>query len=111
MHDETLTSDHLLAQLTGLLGDAVVTTGPELDQLSRDSSRYQPTAPPLAVVMARTTADVSTALEWAHRHRITVSVRGAGTGLSGGSVGYAGGLVVCLQQLNRIRDIDAINRL
>lgn len=111
MHDETLTSDHLLAQLTGLLGDAVVTTGPELEQLSRDSSRYQPTAPPLAVVMARTTADVSTALEWAHRHRITVSVRGAGTGLSGGSVGYAGGLVVCLQQLNRIRDIDAINRL
>src|SRR5690625_723275 len=111
MDDETLTSDHLLAQLTSLLGDAVITTGPELDQLSRDSSRYHPTAPPLAVVMARTTAEVSAALGWAHRHQITVSVRGAGTGLSGGAVGYAGGLVLCLQQLNQIRDIDAVNRL
>src|SRR5699024_12469799 len=26
-------------------------------------------------------------------------------------VGYAGGLVLCLQQLNQIRDIDAVNRL
>src|SRR5699024_1542292 len=105
------TSDHLLAQLTSLLGDAVITTGPELDQLSRDSSRYHPTAPPLAVVMARTTAEVSAALGWAHRHQITVSVRGAGTGLSGGAVGYAGGFELLLPQINQIRDIDAVDRL
>jgi len=62
-----------------------------------DSSRAQPGGPPIAVVRATSTDDVSTALAWAHARGIRVSVRGAGTGLSGGAVAYAGGLVVSLE--------------
>lgn len=100
-----------LATLRAELGDKVSTAGVELDRLSRDSSRYQPDGPPLAVVLAESTQDVSIALAWAHAHRVPVSVRGAGTGLAGGAVAYPGGLVISLERCNRIRSMDPANRL
>src|SRR5690625_7927963 len=67
------------------LGSRVVTSGPELERVSRDTSRYAPIGEALAVVFPESTEDVSVALAWANQHRIPVSVRGAGTGLSGGA--------------------------
>lgn len=111
MQQDKLTAVPHLAELTGALGDRVVLTGPHLERLSHDSSRYQPENLPLAAVLAQTTEDVSTALAWAHRHRIPVSVRGAGTGLAGGAVSYAQGLIISLEACNHIRQIDPLNRL
>lgn len=100
-----------LAELTAQLGDKVVTTGPELDRLSQDSSRYQPPHRPVGAVMASTTDDVAAALRWANAHRVPVSIRGAGTGLAGGAVSYPNGLIISLERCNRIREIDPVNRL
>lgn len=111
MQQQTLTTTQMVAELRQLLGSVLVTDESELWRVSRDTSVYQPDGKPLGVVMAQTTTEVSTALAWAHRHSIPVSVRGAGTGLAGGAVGYAGGLVISLEQCNRIRDIDPVNRL
>lgn len=111
MQDATIRLTEAIAELHDLLGDALVTDAAELQRMAYDSSRYQPEDAPLAAVMATTTQDVSTALAWAHRHHIPVSVRGAGTGLAGGAVGYANGLVISLERCNTIRDIDPINRL
>jgi len=101
-----------LAELQHHLGHKVVTTEPELDRLSRDSSRYESnTTPPLAAVLAEQTDDVATALRWAHDYRVPVSIRVAGTGLAGGAVSYPGGLIISLERCNIIREIDPVNRL
>ncbi|WP_260856204.1 FAD-binding oxidoreductase [Microbacterium sp. BH-3-3-3] len=105
------TSADTLDELRAALGDRLLDDSASLAAYAVDSSRAQPEGLPIAVVRATSTGDVSTALAWAHAHGIRVSVRGAGTGLSGGAVAYAGGLVVSLEAMNRIVDIDVDNRL
>ena len=41
----------------------------------------------------------------------SVSVRGSGTGLTGGAVAYRGGLVVSLAAMTTIKAVDAVNQL
>jgi glycolate oxidase len=67
------------------------------------------TALPEAVVLVSSSQEVSRVLALANGERIPVVPRGAGTGLSGGSVPAQGGIVVDLQRMNRIIEIDAEN--
>ncbi|WP_022923238.1 FAD-binding oxidoreductase [Serinicoccus marinus] len=99
------------SDLAGVLGDRLSRDPEELERYAGDSSRAQPEGMPVAVVHAESTADVSATLAWAYANGVRVSVRGAGTGLSGGAVAYAGGLVLSLARMNRIRHIDEVNRL
>ncbi|MBW8780492.1 MAG: FAD-binding protein [Verrucomicrobia bacterium] len=64
---------------------------------------------PVAVVFARDAQEVSFVLKLARSHRVPVVTRGSGTGLSGGSVPVAGGLVLCLVKMDRILELDAKN--
>ncbi len=64
---------------------------------------------PDAVALPASTAEVQTILRFAHEHRIAVTPRGAGTGLSGGALPVAGGLVLGLERMNRIRELDRRN--
>ncbi|MHB9091450.1 MAG: FAD-binding oxidoreductase, partial [Chloroflexota bacterium] len=64
---------------------------------------------PDAVVLVANSREVSRVLALASRQRVPVVPRGAGTGLSGGSVPAAGGIVIDLQGMNRIIEIDAEN--
>ena len=80
-----------LDELVERLGDRVVTDPDRLAAYSIDSSRADPAGLPSAAVLATSTSDVAAALIWAHRHRLPVSVRGSGTGLTGGAVAYHGG--------------------
>ncbi|MHB1131456.1 MAG: FAD-binding oxidoreductase [Chloroflexota bacterium] len=64
---------------------------------------------PEAVVLAHGTAEVSAVLALANRAGVPVVPRGAGTGLSGGTVPVRGGLVLDLQAMNRILEIDEGN--
>lgn len=99
-----------LQDLETVLGDRLIRDSELTAPYAHDSSRAAPEGAPLAVVLAQDTADVSTALAWAHAHGVPVSVRGAGTGLAGGANAYAGGLVISLAQMTQILDIDAANR-
>ena len=65
---------------------------------------------PSAVVLPRTTEQVSQAVAAVARHGLSVVPRGAGTGLSGGAVALGGGVVVGTARMNRILDIDVANR-
>lgn len=100
-----------LTELLAALGDRVSTDPSEMAEFSRDSSRFTPLGAPLALVRARQTGDVAEALAWAHRYRVPVSVRGAGTGLAGGAAAYDGGLIVSLADMQRIVEINAVDRL
>lgn len=100
-----------LAQLSAQLPGAVLTDTADVGAFSTDASRAAPVGLPAAVVTATSTAHVSTALRWASRHRVPVSVRGSGTGLTGGAVAYPGGLVISLARMDSILGVDPANRL
>jgi glycolate oxidase len=64
---------------------------------------------PEVAVYPTTTEGVLSAMEIAAREGLPLVPRGSGTGLSGGSVPVKGGMVVCLNRMNRILEIDEEN--
>jgi glycolate oxidase len=66
---------------------------------------------PLAVVLPRTTEEVSKVLAWCAANQIKVVPRGSGTSLSGGALPLADGVVLGLSRLNRILEVDFDNRV
>jgi glycolate oxidase len=66
---------------------------------------------PLAVVLPRTTAEVSAALKYCHGQGIKVVPRAAGTSLVGGALPTEDALVVCISKMNRVLDLDYPNRV
>ncbi len=86
----------------------LLTDDENLERYSQDETedfRYRPQA----VALPDSTAQVQAILRFAHTHRIPVTPRGAGTGLSGGALPVAGGIVLSLERMNRIREIDRRN--
>ncbi len=66
---------------------------------------------PIAVYMAQSNSDVADMLKFCSKHALPVVSRGAGSGLSGGSVPVANGIVLCTTRLNRHLEVDAANLL
>ena len=64
---------------------------------------------PMAVVLPRTTAEVSAALKILHQMQLPVVPWGAGTGLSGGSLPLGDGVTIALSKMSRILEIDLDN--
>jgi len=64
---------------------------------------------PGAVVFPKTTEQVAACVRLAAAQGVPIVTRGSGTGLSGGSVPIADGLVLCLVQMDRILETDARN--
>lgn len=100
-----------LAALIAALGDAVCTDPATLDAVRTDKSGYRSASPPLAVVTARSTADVQTTLRLATEHRVPVVTRGAGTGLAGGAVGQRGEIVLSTLAMDAILEIAVADEL
>ncbi len=61
---------------------------------------------PAAVITPRAEADIGPVLSLANRYRVPVTVRGRGTTLMGSAAPVAGGWVVDMRRLNRVR-VDA----
>lgn len=66
-------------------------------------------ADPEVVVRVRSAEQVSEIFRLAQRERVPVTPRGAGYGLSGGSVPVHGGIVLSTEKMNRILEIDQEN--
>src|SRR5687767_2469009 len=66
-------------------------------------------ARPDVVVFPRTTAEVAELLRIAHKYDIPVVGRGAGTGLSGGAIPRAGGMIIGFARMKRLVEIDLAN--
>jgi glycolate oxidase subunit GlcD len=85
--------------------------GPEnLDTrpMARESYSYDGTGqrhPPEAVVRATGTGQISRVLAACSAHRVPVVPRGAGSGLTGGALAVAGGVVLDMAGLSRILEV------
>jgi glycolate oxidase len=100
-----------LEPLTAELGEIVRTDPAALDAARADKSGHVAPTLPLAVVEARTIADVQATLRFATEHRIPVVPRGAGTGLAGGAIGSAGEIVLSTLPMNRVLEVSLDDEL
>jgi glycolate oxidase len=66
-------------------------------------------ARPNAVVFPQSTEDVVAIMKIARYYAVAIVGRGAGTGLSGGAIPRAGGIVISFARMNRILEIDVEN--
>ncbi|MHC4846992.1 MAG: FAD-binding oxidoreductase [Planctomycetota bacterium] len=85
----------------------VLTT--DLEPYGRDETMQLYSAAGI-VVRPRSTPEVQEVLRVASRESIPVTPRGGGTGKAGGCIPVEGGIVLCVEKMNRIKEIDASNR-
>ena len=88
----------------GVLDDAMELLTYECDALPhlRES--------PAAVVLPTSAAEVQAIVRLCAREGVPFVARGHGTGLSGGALPVAGGLVIALSRLNRVLNVDIPNQ-
>jgi glycolate oxidase len=96
--------------LAGVVGAEHVRTGDAIkDDYGRDEALTAEPQRPMAVVSPASTAEVAAVVRLADEHRIPVTARGAGTGMSGGCIPRPDGIVVSFERMNRILEIDIDN--
>src|SRR5689334_2360725 len=94
--------------LQGKLGARALLTDPadlRLYEYDGGVDRHKPDA----VVFPRSTEDVVAIVKTALEYNVPIVGRGEGTGLSGGSIPRAGGIVISFSRMNRILEIDIAN--
>jgi glycolate oxidase len=91
--------------------ELTITDPDVLHGYAHDEAEWAPYAMPAAVVRPRGAADVQAVVRHCVKHRIPLVTRGAGTGLSGGANAVEGCVLLAMDQLNRIVEIDPVERL
>lgn len=65
---------------------------------------------PSVVVLPESTEEVQAVVLWCNDHHVPFVARGAGTGLSGGSMPALGGVVISTKRMTKILEVDIENR-
>jgi glycolate oxidase len=96
--------------IAGVVGAEHVRTGDAIkDDYGHDEALTAEPQRPLAVVSPASTDEVAAVVRLADEHRIPVTARGAGTGMSGGCIPRPDGIVVSFERMNRILEVDTDN--
>jgi len=96
-----------LGPLRALLGeDGVLDSRAALFTYEADALVIEKHTPD-AIVLPRSTDEVSAIVRWARAHGLPITPRGAGTGLAGGATAEHGGLVLSVNRMDRILRVDA----
>ena len=104
MNQDTI---HRLRKIVGQ--EHVTTVVEDLACYSYDGSGRE--YPPAAVAFPGSTEEVCRIMQLAASTPFPVAPRGAGTGMTGGALPVAGGLVMAMSRLNRILEIDRDNQI
>jgi glycolate oxidase len=99
----------VVAALRSIVPDGVLTGAEDLIAYGFDGTFYSH-VPPL-VVLPTTTAQVSAIHRVATERRIAITPRAMGSGLSGGAVPLGGSIVLGVARMDRIIEIDPIDRV
>ena len=98
--------------LASIVGVANMASGDAIsDDLTHDEGLGVEPHRPDVVVWPESTAAVAAVVAHANDHRIPVTARGAGTGLSGACVARSGGVLISFDKMNRILEIDTENHI
>lgn len=100
----------LARDFSSILPSGRIKTDPEdLFAYSSDATHYFKSSLPEAVVLPQNTEEVAKVMQYACRHQIPVTPRGAGSGLAGGCTPVKGGIVLDMKRMNQIVEIDRGN--
>ena len=99
-------SPPVVSELRAALGAPHVLTEPEQLRVYDCDGLTGWRAQPALVVLPGSTAEVQAVVRVCARERIPFVARGAGTGLSGGALPVANGVVVSLARMDRILEVD-----
>jgi glycolate oxidase len=102
--------DQLITALTGCVGQRYVLHRPEELMLYEYDASALDMATADVVVVPATTEEVAAVMRVATAARVPVVPRGAGTGLSGGSVADTGGIVLAMARLDKILEVRPADR-
>ncbi|TSB22600.1 FAD-binding oxidoreductase [Streptomyces benahoarensis] len=101
----------LLAQLRAGLPDEAILTDPDVTgAYARDMAGFCDAGSPVAVVLPRTVEEVQHVMRTATALRVPVVPQGARTGLSGAANATDGCLVLSLVKMDRILEINPVDR-
>jgi glycolate oxidase len=95
----------------GLPAEVVVDDPDRMESYRYDRALFCPAGMPAVVVLARERAHVEHTLRTASQLGVPVVPQGARSGLSGAANAVEGGIVLSLERMDRIIEIDAINRI
>ncbi len=103
-------TDAVRAEIAGLLGPGGLISEPaQLRTYECDGlAGYRVT--PALVVLPLSTEEVAAVVRVCARERIPFVARGAGTGLSGGALPVADGIVIGLARMRQILSVDVVNQ-
>ena len=102
----------MIDTLRDALGSSVVLTDDDvMAGYVHDEAEWAAYGKALAVVRATGVDDVQQTVRWAIEHQVPVVPRGAGTGLSGGANAVDGCVVISLDRMNRVKEINPLERL
>jgi len=101
----------LAAELSGAVGGAHVQLGADAPEYRKDEALGAAGGDPAFVVSPASTAEVAAVLRIAARHRVPVTARGSGTGMSGGAIPGDGGVVLAFARMNSIVEVDTENHV
>jgi len=99
-----------IAAVRRIVGDEGIVSDPlELLTYECDGLPHLKQTPPL-VCLPSSAEQIQGVVRLCHRHDVPFVARGHGSGLSGGAMPIAGGVVIGLARLNRVLDVDIPNR-
>ncbi len=100
---------NVLTQFYEILGNAYVF----IDEQTKNDYAHDETENlhflPDIVIKPKTATEISAVMKICNQHRIPVTPRGAGTGLSGGALPHLGGVLISFERMNNIIEIDERN--
>src|SRR3972149_10984716 len=98
-------TDKELNFIREIVGPERVSTGESVLDLHGKDESFHPRRRPDAVVWPLRTEEISQILKMANEKRIPVTPWGAGTSLEGNPIPVEGGIVLDLQQMNRVLEL------
>ena len=99
----------LIEKMKSIVGDTFVMA----DEENRNHYAHDETEnlhfPPDVIVKPKTPEEISAIMRFCNEHKVPVTPRGGGTGLSGGALPVFGGVLLSVERMNQILDIDERN--
>ncbi|XRE44271.1 hypothetical protein ACIVBQ_002475 [Tenacibaculum discolor] len=101
----------ILDQIEKIVGNKyLITKSDLLYNYSKDCTSNKEVVP-AAVVLPKSTQEISEIIKLCNETKTSVTVRGGGTGVSGGALSDNKGIILSLERLNKIIEVNKVDRI